>query len=579
MLAMGAAGAAGQPADPPARVARLNFIEGPVSFRPDSVDEWAAATPNYPLTTGDHLWTDASARAEVHAGSTALRMAPQTALQILNLDDRVAQFSVTSGSLSVHVRYLGPDETFEVDTPNVAIALLRPGDYRIDSDADSNTTSLTVWRGEAEATGGGAAFPVRPGETARIMGLETPTHDLAPAIPPNEFDQWCQARDRREDQAQISARYVPREMVGYEDLDGYGRWVNIPPYGWVWQPTAVPAGWTPYHYGHWAWVEPWGWTWIDDAPWGFAPFHYGRWAYAGGLWVWAPGAMMVGVRPVYAPALVAFVGGPRFGMSLAVGGGAMAAWFPLGPGEVFVPAYHVSEVYVRQVNIVHVTNVSVINVNVTNVHYVNMGVRGAVVAVPQEAFVGARPLARAAVVVPDREIANAQVVGTTAMVAPRRESVLGGAVARTAPPARFAERAVVVRNAPPPQAVPFAARQQALEANHGRPLDAAQMNSLRATAPARAPMVRQVQASPAERPAGGVSGARPGFVNDRPPGATAPARPQGASPAQPTRQREAETARPAARPQTEGSEARPAASPRKEPPGKKKAEKKEEKKQ
>ena len=554
VLAIGAVSALAQGDDPPARVARLNYTDGPVSFRPDSVEEWAAAAQNYPLTTGDHLWTDAEARAEMHIGSTAVRMSPQTALQILNLDDRVAQLSITAGSLNIHIRYLGPDETFEVDTPNIAVSLLRPGDYRIDSDDSSATTSVTVWAGQAEATGSGAAFPVQPGETAHISGMDNPTHDSNEALPPNEFDQWCQGRNRREDQAQTSARYVPREMVGYEDLDGYGQWVNMPPYGMVWRPLTVPAGWAPYKYGHWAWVDPWGWTWIDDAPWGFAPFHYGRWAFvAGPGWVWVPGRMMPAARPVYAPALVAFVGGPGFGVSMAVGGGAMTAWFPLGPGEVFVPAYHVSPLYVQQINVVHVANVGMIDVNVANVHYVNMGVRGAVVAVPQEAFVGARPVARVAVVVPEREIVNARVVGTTALVVPRRDSVLAGPV-RGGPPARFVARTVVVRNAPPPPAVPFAARQQALEANHGRPLDAAQMSSLRASAPARNPMVRQV---------GSPSGAaRPNVMrNDRPPGAVHPGPPAAAT-----------ENRPAAR-----EAQRPAEAQKKEQNNKKKA-KKEEKK-
>ena len=563
LFAIGAASALAQGDDPPARVGRLNYTEGPVSFRPDSVEEWAAAAPNYPVTTGDHLWTDASARAEIHIGSTAVRMSPQTALAVLNLTDRVAQLSVTAGSLNIHIRSLEPDETFEVDTPNVSLSLMQPGDYRIDSDADNNTTSVTVWNGQVQSAIGGETFPVEGGSTARIIGTENPTHDAGPAMPPNEFDGWCQARDRREDQAQTSARYVPREMAGYEDLDGYGHWMNIPPYGWVWQPSTVPAGWTPYHYGHWAWVEPWGWTWIDDAPWGFAPFHYGRWAYAGGVWVWAPGRMMPAVRPVYAPALVAFVGGPGFGVSLAVGGGGMAAWFPLGPGEVFVPAYHVSPVYVERINIVHVSSVSMIHVDVASVHYVNMGVRGAVVAVPHEAFVSARPVARVAVVVPEREIVNARVVGTTALVAPRRESVMAGAV-RGGPPARFAERTVVVRHAPPPAAVPFAARQQALEANHGRPLDAAQMESLRGSAPARNPMVRQAGPAPAaNRP--------PVMRNDRPPGAMRPAQ---ATPQ--TENRPAPAARESQTQENRGEH--PAAAPKREQNTKKKPEKKDDKK-
>ncbi|MFO1296524.1 MAG: DUF6600 domain-containing protein [Rubrivivax sp.] len=84
-----------------------------------------------------------------------------------------------------------------------------------------------------------------------------------------------------------------------------------PDYGAIWYPSTVTAGWAPYRYGRWAWVRPWGWTWVDEAPWGFAPFHYGRWVHWHGRWCWAPGGYVQ--RPVYAPALVAWVGGPGLG--------------------------------------------------------------------------------------------------------------------------------------------------------------------------------------------------------------------------------------------------------------------------
>src|SRR6202011_5172879 len=113
-----------------------------------------------------------------------------------------------------------------------------------------------------------------------------------------------------------AARYVSRELPGYEDLDDYGDWRPNPEYGTVWMPR-VEAGWAPYHYGHWRWIEPWGWTWIDDQPWGFAPFHYGRWAYIGNRWGWVPGTVIV--RPVYAPALVTFIGGAGWSLALSVG--------------------------------------------------------------------------------------------------------------------------------------------------------------------------------------------------------------------------------------------------------------------
>jgi len=557
--------------DPPSRVARLNFQSGSVSFRPGSVEEWSPATMNYPLTTGDHLWADAGAQTEIHVGSTAIRMAPQTAMSILNLDDRTVQLSLTQGTIHIRIRNMADDEAYEVDTPNVAVTLLRPGDYRISADSDNNITFVTVRAGDAAVTGGGAAFPVHPRESARIAGAESVTQEISAVPPSDEFDRWCEARERREAQAQISARYVPRDMVGYEDLDEYGVWTQSPQYGWVWTPRGVAAGWAPYHYGHWAWVEPWGWTWIDEAPWGFAPFHYGRWAFAGGAWVWVPGRMVVGARPVYAPALVAFVGGAGFGVSVGVGGVGEAAWFPLGPGEVYRPAYHVSEVYVRQINIVHVTNVSVIGV--TNVRYVNQNVQGAVMVVPHEAFVTARPVAQVSVRVDARVIAQAQVTGTTALVAPRRESIVvvrtGGPVA--APPARLVQRTVVVKTAPPPPPVSFAARQQALQANPGRPLEPAQVNTLRNNAPAPRPMVRTLPTR--QEPAV----AQPQPRSDRPPNATPRPQPAAQPAAQPAVRQEPPNERmPVARPPQPA--AQPAAAPRNERPQQEAAPKEKQKK-
>ncbi|MGP8246769.1 MAG: DUF6600 domain-containing protein [Bryobacteraceae bacterium] len=455
---------------------RAPFVTGtrPVSFRPGSAEDWGAATLNYPLTIGDQ-------------------------------------------------------ESYEVDTPNVAIMLLRPGDYRIDANGDNNVTVATVRAGQAEVTGGGQAFSISPSESATLSGTDQVGNQMGPAPPPDQFDQWCIDRDRPE-ASTVSARYVPQEMIGYEDLDQYGLWRNIPPYGYVWMPTSVPPGWAPYKFGHWVWVEPWGRTWVDDAPWGFAPFHYGRWAFAAGAWVWVPGRLVVGARPVYAPALVAFVGGPGFAVGVVVGGGAgMAAWFPLGPGEVYRPAYAVSPAYMTNLNIVHVSNVAVIgSFGAVNARYVNQGVPGAVVVVPQAAFVGARPVGMAAVVVPRGQIVNGQVIGAVPPIAPMRVSL--GVVAAAdvhAPPARFANRAIVARTAPPPPPVPFTAREQELRANPGRPLDAARVDALRASAQAPRPMVRTVDGGGHLSHPGGASGVsgRPAgnanrpMNNDRPPSA------------------------------------------------------------
>jgi hypothetical protein len=459
-------------ADPPARVARLSFIGGGVSLRPASVDDWTNALINYPVTTGDHLWVDRGGRAELQVGTTAVRLASFTEASVLTLDNRTLQLRLTEGSLAARVRALDEEQSIEIDTPNGSIDLIRPGFYRIDVNENGDQTIVTVRSGEAEATTPGTAFAVHAQEGAVLEGIDATQVSGRSARPTDAFDDWCLARDRRADTA-AATRYVSPAMVGYEDLDQYGTWRPVAEYGTVWVPR-VQRGWVPYRDGRWVWVDPWGWTWVDAAPWGFAPFHYGRWVYLPSGWAWVPGTIVA--RPVYAPALVAFVGGPGWHASLTIN--EPIAWFPLGPREPFIPVYRVSPEYVRAVNITHVT---VTNVTVTNITYVNRSVPGAVTAVPRDAFVGARPLAAVAVAVPHAAISQAPVVGTAALVAPERASVVAAASGRVgAPPAAVVERRVVVRRAPQPIAVSFEDKQRVLQQHPGVPLDEATVQTLSA---------------------------------------------------------------------------------------------------
>src|SRR5262249_43627032 len=157
---------------------------------------------------------------------------------------------------------------------------------------------------------------VNAGQGYRFVGTGLRDYTPVDIARTDDFDRWCSDRNHHVERS-VSARHVSPYVVGYEDLDTYGTWHTAPGYGYVWAPTNVVAGWAPYRDGHWAWIEPWGWTWIDDAPWGFAVSHYGRWAYVGSSWAWVPGP--IAARPVYAPALVAFVGGANFALSISSG--------------------------------------------------------------------------------------------------------------------------------------------------------------------------------------------------------------------------------------------------------------------
>jgi hypothetical protein len=472
--------------DPPDRVARMSYATGNVSFQPAGTDDWVSAVLNRPITTGDKLWSDNGGRAELQLDSAVIRLSSNTGFAFLNLDDNTTQVRLTEGTINIRVRHLEQDETFEVDTPNLAFSILREGNYKIDVNENGDTTIVTVRDGQGEVTGAGSAYTVRPNEIGTFAGVDQLDADIQGyGDQGDDFDRFCSDRDRRGDRSQ-SSRYVSSDVIGYEDLDDNGGWRPVPEYGNVWFPHTTIVGWAPYRYGHWAWISPWGWTWVDDASWGFAPFHYGRWVTVGGVWGWVPSApRVVGVayvRPVYAPALVAWVGGPHFGVGISVGGGVGGgvAWFPLGPREVFVPSYHVSRNYVTRVNVSNTTvnttvvnnyyNNVVINKNVTNITYVNQRAPNAVTATSHENFTSARPVGRNMIKVDRREVETAQVNVNAPAVAPQQRSVLGsGAAASARPPGRIQDRAVVARRQPPPAPVSFVKQQQAIEANGGRP--------------------------------------------------------------------------------------------------------------
>jgi hypothetical protein len=150
-------------------------------------------------------------------------------------------------------------------------------------------------------------------------------------------------------------------------------------------------------------VAPWGWTWIDQAPWGFAPFHYGRWVIIRGRWAWVPGRYEA--RPVYAPALVGWIGNGGWSLSFSFGTAPAVGWFPLAPREVYVPAYRYSPTYLRQVNITHVHDVTVIERAArpgSRESHVYRERPQAVTVVPSSSLREGRPINRREIRQPDR---------------------------------------------------------------------------------------------------------------------------------------------------------------------------------
>jgi hypothetical protein len=487
---------AGPQNDPPALAARLQFMQGSVSVQPHGTDDWVAGALNRPLTNSDNIWADKNSRAEINVGSGLIRIDSESSLTLTNVSENAVQLQLHQGAMNLHIRSLDDGETYEVDTPNQAFTVLKPGDYRFDVNPDADTTVITVWRGEGDAAGDGPGVHIRQNEQARFSNGTSMQNQIHAAPSPDGFDQWAESRDGRFDHS-ASSRYVSPDVVGSEDLDEYGNWQDSPEYGNVWVPSRVDVGWAPYRNGHWIWVAPWGWTWVDDEPWGYAPFHYGRWVYFNNYWGWAPGPFYA--RPYYAPALVAWFGGGGWGVGVGFGGG--YGWCPLGFGEPFIPWYRTSRGYFNRVNITntHITNITNVYNNTYRgglhggqpMHYANMRTNG-FTAVSRDTLVNSRSVARNNLRVSASDMSRMSPTRSLD-VRPTRTTMLGANAGRTAamPPARTFARPVVSRN----NAASFGGRSAAVPNRGG--FNGAGPNTVRANSPGLNSNVRMPDRGPA----------------------------------------------------------------------------------
>jgi hypothetical protein len=362
---------------------RLSYTDGSVSFWRPGAPDWVAAQVNTPLAPGDELYTGRPGNLELQIGPRAyVRAWAESQLGLANAEPDFIQFRVTSGHVSFDLRSVDPGNAIEVNTPHAAFTIEHPGYYRVD--VTPERTAFVVRRG------GRAGVTLPSGERSAIAAneqvvLDDPSSPTLQTVAAPDLDAWDRWNYARTDSllASVSARYVPPGVYGAQDLDQHGTWHVEQEYGPVWMPRAVPTSWVPYSTGQWVLDPIYGWTWIDTAPWGWAPFHHGRWVHLPRGWAWAPGPFMT--RPVYAPALVVFFGGPRTQVS----------WVALGWGEPVIPWWGrphfagrpwwggwggprvVNNVVVHRTTIVHVEHVKV---------YRNVSQRHAVVAVRDDHF-------------------------------------------------------------------------------------------------------------------------------------------------------------------------------------------------
>jgi hypothetical protein len=426
--------------DPPQEAGRLSAINGNVSVQPAGAQDWGQAYANLPLGPGDRIYTDAGSRAEIQVGQTYLRVGPNSDVTLVDATSQAVTIGMGSGSMDVHAYGLWQNQQLQVQTPSGTATVYQPTDFRTDvyggqgqdqSQDQELSAIFTPFNGSVDVAGAdGVGATVQAGQSFEMAGTNPVYPQWLQPAGMDDLDQWSRSRDQQVARAQ-SYQYMSPGMPGGYELDRAGQWQSGTEYGNVWFPN-VDQDWAPYRNGHWINREPWGWTWVEDEDWGYAPFHYGRWVNYHNRWGWIPGPREE--HPVWSPALVVFAGG------MQGGGGELAAWIPLGPGEPYRPWYPCSPRYVDRVNITNIqpaprvvvqkTYVNITNVNVTNVTYVNRSM-GAT-AVPRDAFAAGRPVQQAVVRVTPQQMQQAR-VETKPVVQPTRAAMITRPAAKPVP--------------------------------------------------------------------------------------------------------------------------------------------------
>jgi len=430
---------------------RLSYIEGEVSYWREGADEWVRARPNLPLAEGDALYAGNGANFEVQFDSRSFVRADENSqVALVAQEERAIQFKLTSGLASFDLRRMTVGDRVEVSTPDAAFVIEHPGYYRVEVNG-RDTHFITRRGGEATVTtADGRSLGIYPSEDIVVTAGDPVTVATYAAPAPDDWDRWNDERSDRLGES-VSARYLPPDVYGAEELDHYGYWREVPTYGAVWIPDDVSADWVPYSTGYWVWDPDYEWTWVDDAPWGWAPFHYGRWVYIDGFWAWAPGPVVR--RPVYSPALVAFMVRDH-DVAARVGIGLPGLWWvALGWGEPVLPWWGRREYRghphwagwggSRVVNNVVINQTTVIKTG--DIHFHNASVPRAILTVPADKF--GRERIRATMENRYRYTDFAPVRGELP-VKPARASLFGGAPRGVAPPQEILSRPVVSTRMP-----------------------------------------------------------------------------------------------------------------------------------
>ena len=297
-----------------ARVVRLSFVEGNVTVQRSDIADWAEAPINTPIQEGFELSTAEGGFAEVEFenGST-VRLGQLSTLEFTQLaldsdGNKINCLTLPKGYATFHAAPEGQD-VYEVRTANATLTPRGKAMFR--ADVDSSEERVEVFHGTVEVASSLGSWTLANNSVLELSPGTDPPEQLSEGITQDDWDQWVQDRESREEAAQngssptADSNNAGDAFYGWSDLSYYGNWSYTPGFGYGWTPN-VYAGWYPYSLGRWCWYPRFGYTWISGDPWGWLPYHYGGWTFFPGVgWVWFPGSFNI-----WSPGLVTWYMGP-----------------------------------------------------------------------------------------------------------------------------------------------------------------------------------------------------------------------------------------------------------------------------
>jgi hypothetical protein len=203
--------------------ARVSLIHGDVSSMRGDSGDWVAVTVNAPLVLGDKIATGDKSQAEIQLDyANVLRLAPGTEVKIADLSRTRIQLQVSQGLVNLTV-FKGTEADVEIDTPNMAVAPLGEGSYRIQVNSPSDT-QLIVRKGQAQVSTPDGSTQVDDGRMINVRGTDHPEYQIASGPHNDDWDKWNQERDKDIYDAQSyqhANRYTPARRTWIAAATGF----------------------------------------------------------------------------------------------------------------------------------------------------------------------------------------------------------------------------------------------------------------------------------------------------------------------------------------------------------------------